>query len=212
MNKIFYPFFILLIILDCAAQDERYYRKIYTNEFQKKNLKIDFKKKALIEVASPFYRQDLNDDGMPESIRTLKRDGVDWIEIYDYKGDLVYEVPLETQGIHSSIYKIRVATINKFTRVLILHFFEGYTKSVNYEGRARLYFLSFEDKNLHTFKLYKGGYYFQEKEIYPEAYWQRNMHVNVIDYNNDGDKEISITYSRIAKIFQYLGKGKWKRY
>ncbi len=212
MNKILLALSILLFISVVAAQDERYYRKIYTNEFQKKNLHIDYDKNALVIVASPFYRVDLNNDGLPEKIRTLKRDGIDWIELYDYKGDLMYEVPLDTQGIYSSLYKIRVTALDSSTRVLILNYFEGYTKSVNFEGRARVYFLSFENKDFRTLKLFKGPYYFQEKETFPDAYWQRNMHVNVFDYDKDGKKEISVSFGRISKIFSYLGDGNWKRY
>lgn len=211
MSKYLICFFILLFIGSAAAQDERYYRKIYTNEYKRKTEAVKFHKDTTINVASPYYRQDLNDDGLPERIRSVKRDGVDWFELYDYKGDLLFEYPLETQGIQSSLYKVRVVTINKVTRALILHFFEGYTKSTNFEGRARIYLLSFENKDFNTLKMYRGAYYFQEKETYPEAYWQRNLHVNVLDYNRDGTKEVSITFGRIAKLFSYLGNGKWGR-
>lgn len=192
----------------CFAQDERYYRKIFTGElYDKKDEQLNFK----IKVATDSYLIDLNRDGKNERIRTLKKDGLDFIEIKDRFGQLILNKKLKAIGGDSTLYKIQLKTISSEADVLILHFYEGATDSTIFEARARVYFVTIQNRDLKRIYMYEGPHIFYEKEMPHGKYGLRYYTVDTFDYNNDDRNEISINYGHIQHIFFYIRNGIWRR-
>lgn len=190
------------------SQDERYYRRIFTEELVKKPQEvIDYK----IQVKSPDYKLDLNQDHFAETIRIEKKDGLDFFTVLDQFGQKVFEKKLDSIGRESKLFKIQLKTISKDTNALILHFYEGKIDSTRFESTARIFFISYPKSDFKKMSFYKGPHFFHEKEKVSEQYWTRRYTVNTIDYNNDGVKEISVNYNKISRIYFFLGEGVWKR-
>lgn len=194
------------------AQDERYYRQMlsgalpdFNSDEVKKNEKIHY------SFSSSSYRIDLNKDGTEEYIQTMKRDGVDWIQISDFSGRKIFESKLFAMGAESVIYKVRFTQISRDVKALILFLDEGKTHSVKFESTARIYVLSFEKNNLETMTLSQGPHFYHEKEAQREQYWRRHYQVNIVDFDGDGIKEISIQYNHIQRMMKYIGRGEWIR-
>lgn len=207
--------FVMIFLLfsgSLMAQDERYYRQMlsgalpdFNSDEVKKNEKIHY------SFSSSSYRIDLNKDGTEEYIQTMKRDGVDWIQISDFSGRKIFESKLFAMGAESVIYKVRFTQISRDVKALILFLDEGKTHSVKFESTARIYVLSFEKNNLETLKLSQGPHFYHEKEAQREQYWRRHYQVNIVDFDGDGIKEISIQYNHIQRMMKYIGRGEWIR-
>ena len=204
--------FLVLLLLHVItighAQDERYFRKLFTGELLRPKKKPQVPK---VEVSSKRYQIDLNRDGLSESLVTKKKDGTDHLVILDYKGATILDQALTTMGSGSKLYKARHVTLSSQTDALILYFYEGATQSVRFEATARLYFLTVDKRDLKTLSLYQGPHYFHEKEKLYKQYLKRGYSVNVIDYDGDGKKEVSISYNKISRVFKYLENGRWAR-
>lgn len=207
--------FVMIFLLfsgSLMAQDERYYRQMlsgalpdFNSDEVKKNEKIHY------SFSSSSYRIDLNKDGTEEYIQTMKRDGVDWIQISDFSGRKIFESKLFAMGAESVIYKVRFTQISRDVKALILFLDEGKTHSVKFESTARIYVLSFEKNNLETMTLSQGPHFYHEKEAQREQYWRRHYQVNIVDFDGDGIKEISIQYNHIQRMMKYIGRGEWIR-
>jgi hypothetical protein len=207
--------FILILINTfvvglCHAQDERFFRDIFTNRLKDKSDGV-FVPKDKIKVKTGSYQLDLNDDGIYENLVMSKRDNQNYFQILNFRGQKIYETYLQATGIDAGVYKIQWSAITKDSRVLILHFYEGYTQSTRFEGIARLYFVTIDNKKLSTLKATKGPAFFHEYEKERESYWRRFFHVNVLDYNKDGSREISVNFKSISSIYTYKGSGNWKK-
>lgn len=199
---------LFLFSYNSLAQDERYYRKIFTDELVFKPQEVvDYK----VEVETPTYQIDLNGDHFKEGIRVEKKDGIDFIKIYDKYGRKLFEKKLDSIGFQSKLFKIQLRSITKDVNALILHFYEGKIESTKFESSARIFFISFMKSKLEEMHFYKGPHFFHEKEKVDNQYWSRRYSVNTIDYNNDGINEISISYNKISRIFFYIGEGIWRR-
>jgi len=193
-------------LFDASAQDERFYRKIFTGElFQKPQEIEEFK----IVVKTPKYKLDLNRDGIEESIVIMKKDGIDFFTILDSFGRLIFEKRLSTMGKGSKLFKMQLKTLSKNTDALILHFYEGATEGTVFEATARLYFLTIDHRNLNKLYFYEGPHFYHEKQMPNGKYFNRRYTVNTLDYNDDGVKEISISYNKISRIFFYVSEGIW---
>jgi hypothetical protein len=204
----FYRLFLFALALNSAfAQDERYFRDIFSGALVQKSKQSQLPPK--IVVHSPFYRMDINGDGLPEQFRTSKRDNLDWFEIYDFRDQLIYEVELETQGVKSGIYKLRLVQLSPRSKAVLIHFYEGFTESTKFDGTARLYVASFDDNNINKISFIRGPHFFHEFSKVREQYFRRPMSVNVLDYNQDGVKEISTSYGFTQYIMSYRGSGEW---
>jgi len=200
---------LFIMSFNSFTQDERYYRKIFTDELiNRPEEVVDFK----VEVESPTYQIDLNGDHFNESIRVEKKDGLDFIKVFDKFGRKILEKRLESIGFKSHLFKIQLRSITKDVNALILHFYEGKIESTKFESTARIYFISFLKSKLEEMHVYKGPHFFHEKEKVDSQYWSRRYSVNTIDYNNDGINEISISYNKISRIFFYVGEGVWRRF
>ena len=204
-------YFILILFVAsnfALGQDEQFYRRIFTNELiNKPSALIEYK----LVVKSPVYQINLDQDKFPEGIRIEKRDGLDFIVVLSRFGEKVFESKLLGIGNKSRIFKIQLKTISKDTNALIIHFYEGKIDSTKFESTARLYFLTFPKNDYKKMVLFKGPHFFHEKEKVSEQYWNRRFSVNTIDYNNDGVKEISISYKKINRVYFYLSKGLWTK-
>lgn len=198
----------IIIISTSWAQDERYFRKIFSGDlFEKKAESLNYK----VEVSTDAYLIDLNRDGKNERIKVWKKDGLDFIDIKDRFGQDLLSKKLKTMGGKSSLYKIQLKTISSETDVLILHFDEGYNQSTIFQSSARVYFIAIQNRDLKKMYFYEGPHIFYEKEKVKQQYARRYYNVNVYDYNNDGRNEISITYNHIQHIFFYIRNGIWRR-
>lgn len=202
----------LIVLILCVvswnsfAQDERFYRNIFNGKLYKGVEKFVYK----VQVSSPKYTLDLNRDGIEDSFQTLKKDGVDFIRVNDPFGNIVFERSLETKGKNSKIFKAHLKSISKSVDVLILHFYEGDNEAAIFEGSARLYFVTIRDRNLRKITLTKGPYFWSEKERAAGKYWNKRYSVNVLDYNKDGQKEISVSYNKFSEVYFYISDGLWE--
>lgn len=195
-----YSFFVF-------AQDERYFRSIYSGElFNKKDLNYYYK----VKVESPKYMLDLNRDLKDDSIQSIKMDGNDFIRINDEYGREVFSYQLETKGKNSKIFRVSFKAINNEIDVLIIHFYEGETQAATFEGSARLYFLTIPNRDLKRIKVTKGPFMWMERERAAGKYYNRRYTVNTIDYNNDGLREISVSFNKISRVYFYLN-GDWQQ-
>lgn len=203
-------FSLLFLCNNLFAQDERFYRKIFTKkshqstELQSALENDEFKK----IVSSSIYKIDLNRDGLEEGIILQKKDGNDYIKIIGQMGEQWLNYRLDTTGEHSKVYKISLKTLTPQSDVLIVHFYQGATQSTTFEATAKLYFISIDNRDLKTIKVFKGPHYWHEKEV-GYKYWNRYYNINVFDYNKDGRNEISINFNKIARVYFYLGNGQW---
>lgn len=203
---------ILLCIftLNVQAQDERFYRSIYSGALDN-NESEPFEYK--IEVSSDKYLIDLNRDNKKDSIQTIKRDGVDFFRINDEYGKNVFEAKLETKGRDSKIFRVSFKTISPTIDVLLLHFYEGHNEAAVFEGSARLYIVTIKNRNFKEISMTKGTFFWSEKAGISNKYWARRYTVNTVDLNKDGQKEISVSFNNIDRIYYYSTKsGSWQMF
>lgn len=200
--------FALLLSTSAFSQDERFFRKIFTDEL---SLGIAQTQPPKIEVSTPEYLVDITRDGQMERIIALKRDGLDYIQIKDHFGRIKFDRKLAAKGVDSKLYKIQLKTISAKVDVLLLHYYEGAVGDIPFDATARVYFLAIENRNLDKLYLKKGPAFFMEKARPGNQYSRRKYSVNVIDYNKDGHNEVSVTYNGIHRIFFYKTKGLWTK-
>lgn len=199
---------ILLCIFSFSslAQDERFFRSIYSGDlYDTKKAPFEYK----IEVSSDKYLIDLNRDDKKDSIQTFKRDGVDFFRINDEYGKNVYEAKLETKGRDSKIFRASFKTISPTVDVLLLHFYEGHNEAAIFEGSARLYIVTLKNRNFKEISITKGPHFWSEKAGVAGKYWARRYTVNTVDLNKDGQKEISVSFNNIDRIYYYSSSGSW---
>lgn len=152
---------------------------------------------------------DLTDDHRPEKLFTAKRDGEDWLQIYGHDGELVFKKTLDTQGPWSRLYRIQVRKLNEQSKVMVLYFYEGITRYLEFQGTTRIYFVSYDNNDLKTLRMYKGPVIWDEKRGFKEHYHQRIYDVSFYDLDGDKTREVSISYGRMNRVYKYLGNGSW---
>ncbi len=199
-----------LFLGEVRAQDERYYRKIFSKDYLGPNWEQNESVPVQSIVKGAFYHLDLNDDKIEEIIEPQKRDGVDWIEIRNSSNSKIFEVKLPAMGSVSYLYKIKFVYISKNVRALILFLDEGITVGRRFESTARFFVLSYENNDLSKISVSTGPHLFQEKEYQREVYWRRDYSVNILDFDNDGTREIAVQYNHIQRIMKYKGRGDWE--
>lgn len=187
------------------AQDERFYREIFT----KNSIDVVLPETVKVSVSTPEYQWDLDQDGRMEQISAQKRDGVNYFTIKDHHGQILLEKKLHAHGRGAELRKITAKNLSKKTDVYILHFYQGATYGPYVEATQVLYFLTIDDLSLKTLSLFKGPSTFQEKQQSEGVYWNRFYRLIVEDFNLDGVKEISVQYNRIARVYYYKGQGEW---
>lgn len=199
-----------LFVNPARGQDERFWRKLLTGELTREEIKPPPEPKWVFE--GPAYHFDLNSDGREEVITVLKRDGMDWLDILGHDKTSLFKAKLWATGVASRIDRLRVVDISPTVRVVIIYLYEGKTEAQRLEASARLFFLTFENKNFSTFKLTAGPRYWHEYESVRDQYWRRLYTLNVKDYDGDGVKELALEFNHIQHIWRYVGNGNWKSF
>lgn len=207
----------ILLLLFCLGtpawgQDERYYRQILSGDLPKLSEGMSESKGHQFNVAGPGYLIDLNGDGVEETLRPQKRDGVDWIEVTDFGKRRIFDAQLLAMGSESVLYKARLITLGTGLKALILFLDEGFTAGREFESTAKIFVVSWENNDLSSMKISPGPHFYHEKQSIREQYFRRDYLVNVEDLNKDGKKEIIVHFGHIQRIMEYIGNGDWKRY
>jgi hypothetical protein len=193
------------------SQDERTFRDIITHSEREDSTRkqaAEYK----YQVRSHRYYLDMNEDGAPESFFTSKRDGEDWLTLFDSKDREVYRYRFETIGPWSRLFRVQMRRISKNVKVLLLYFFEGTTRYINFQGTTRVYFLTLENNDFKSLSTYKGPYTWDEYRSFKDHYHQRKFEVSLYDFDEDREREVAVRYGLITRVYKFLGKGKWKSY
>lgn len=195
-----------------TAQDERYFRQIFSGELNKKdsNTQVRDNKSYSYIFQSPFYELDLNRDGTPEQIIFVKKDSEDWIEMFSLDKKKFFAYKFDNLGFDSELFKIEMKTLSATTTILLLHYYEGVSKYINFEGTARVYAVTIDNNDLSTMKAFKGPSFFDEVKNFKGHYHKRNYDVYVEDLNKDSVKELIVKYRNSSNVFIYKGAGNWQ--
>lgn len=212
LHYYFLFFAILFLGGNSWGQDERYYRQMLTGELPKFADEIKEVAISPISLNGPYYHLDLTGDGRTEIIQPTKKDGVDWLMVYDANKSKIFEAKLLAMGGESVIYKLKLVHLSPTVKTLIIFLDEGATHGEHFESTARIFLLSYEKNDLSTLSLAQGPHYFHEKLSAREQYIRRQYLVDVVDFNGDGTREIAVHYHHIQRIMEYTGSGEWKRY
>lgn len=203
---------MFFLVWTANAQDERYFRQIFSGDLPKVIRDFPPKSDTQFNVEGPSYRIDLDDDQNEELIVPQKRDGVDWIEIRNSSQKKIYEVKIPVMGTESHIYKIKFVHLSKKVKVLVLFVDEGILSGKKNESTARIFILAFENNKLDEMSFTEGPHIFHEKQAQREIYWRRDYNVSVYDIDHDGTREIMVHYNHIQRIMKYKGRGEWEKY
>ncbi len=205
-------FLLFLLSFPLLGQDERYYRQILSGELPMLSQGDKEVNQGQFTVPGPIYLLDLDGDKVEESLQPQKRDGVDWIEIRDANNRRVFESMLFTAGAESVLYKVKLVSISNKVRALMLFLDEGFTAGKEFESTGRIFVISWEGSDFSAMKISQGPHMFHEKKSVRDQYFRRGYQVNVVDFNNDGVKEIAIQFNHIQRIMEYAGNGEWRRH
>lgn len=194
--------------INVFAQDERYFRRLYSGDLIKDR---HAKKKDVfkVKVQSPIYQLDLNNDGKMEGLVVEKAGGDNWLHIHNHNNWRLKSLPLDAKGWDSRIYRISARYISPKTRVLILHFYEGKNHYLEFDGTARLYFVTIDNGDLKTLKISKGPFFWHEYSNGVRHYHQREYKLALYDFNNDGIKEIYVKFNNNTWVYMYTDWGTW---
>ncbi|HAZ11613.1 MAG: hypothetical protein A2X86_17975 [Bdellovibrionales bacterium GWA2_49_15] len=200
--------FSCFIFSTAHAQDERYFRKMITGEVGKEVLMKD-KPVSRVKVESRVYRLDLGGDTQLEGLIYEKKDGQDWFYIVDGQGQELRSFKLDTMSGDSKLYKINIRDLSNRTKLLILNFYEGKNTYLDFDARARLYFVTIDDRNLNKITFFKGPAFWHEFAGHRDHYHQRFYTTDVIDLNHDGIKEVEVRHNGNIWVYLYKDFGKW---
>lgn len=208
MTKILLFLALFSLKLTVFAQDERYFRQLFTGELATSTQKKE--KSYKWESETPLYQIDLDGDSDPEGIKVQKKDGEDWLELHGKLGKPFWRGKLQAKGAASSLFKIHLLSLAPKIKTLILHFYEGKTDYKEFNGTARIYLLVFEDNKLDKIFYQMGPSFWMEREKMSDQYFKREYKVIAQDFNGDGIKEISVKFKNISRVLMYLGNGRWQ--
>jgi len=203
--------YVFILTPSLLAQDERTFRELLTEndrEVKEQNRRPHYD----FMVRGNRYYLDLTGDNQPESFFPSKRDGGDWLELFNSKGAKIFDFKFDTAGTFSRIYKVQMRKISATAKILIFYFYEGVTKHINLEGTARVYFLTWENDNLQSLSMFKGPYIWDENRTFRNHYHQRKFELSMYDFDGDYTREVAVRYGTITRVFKYLGRGKWNTY
>jgi len=211
--RISYLNFLIFALLTLAAhaQDERFFRTLFTGEATRDARLEDSEKKYSYVLQTPMYAIDINDDGKNEYVVFSKKDSEDWLIVLDQYREKLFSYKFETKGFDSGLYRIEKKTLNDQSNVLVLHYYEGKTQYIHYQSTARIYALAVDKlkENKMSFAVMAGPSFFEEYKSRLGHFHIRNYSVNVLDLNNDKTNELIIKYRNQSTVFTYNGNGKW---
>lgn len=189
-----------------GAQDERYFRHLVIPESNDSSITSP---KGNFKTTSPFYELHLTDNPSPESIVFEKVDGLNWIHFFDFYKKKVFSYKLESNGFDAKPLRLRLYSLSNRVKVVVLYFYEGKNKAIDFLGQGRAYFFTIEDNNIHQIYAYKSSYFLIEKKVRLESMIFRSYDIHFEDLNKDGIKEIIFNHNLISRIYLYRGKGNW---
>ena len=204
-----FTIFMILIALSwrAVAQDERFFRQLFSGDLTKTD-QADQRKYSYV-IHSPFYQIDLNRDAKEENLVFVKKDGEDWLEILDSDKKKIYSYQFENKGFDSELFKVELKTLSPTTSVLLLYYYEGVSRYIEFQGTSRIYALTLDHNDLKTIKTFKGTSFFDELKSQRGHYHKRHYQVYLEDLNNDSVKELIIKHQRMSNVFMYKGNGQW---
>lgn len=203
---------ILHLSFKGMAQDERFTRELLSGDLTR-IVAPQSESKYNYKVRTPYYEVDLNGDHKNESFVVEKKDGEDWVYVYNYSKVKIYSFKLDTGGAHSRLYRITSKNLSKDFKVYVLHFFEGVTQFLKFRSQARFYFLTIDKNNLDSISTYKGPAFWEEfKSFKHNHYHQRKYVLTAIDLNKDGIKELTLSYNDMRRVYFYRGNGYWRTF
>lgn len=197
-----------LVTLSSVAQDEKVFRDLYLYS-ERQKIKSSVKKQYRIKARSNRHHIDLDGDNRQESFYYAKRDGENWLHFFNPKGEEIFAAEIDAVGPWSRLYKVQMRSLSDKTNVLLLYFYEGITKYLEFQGTSRLFFVTIDNKDLKTMSIYKGPILFDEKRGFKDHYHQRKYEVSLYDFDADYVREIAVKYGRMTRLYKYLGKGEW---
>jgi hypothetical protein len=193
------------------AQDERYFRQIFSGELNKKQEELETKNYSFI-THSPYYALDLDRDGNPEQVAFVKKDGEDWVEILNKDKKKIFSYRLENKGYGSELFKIEMKTLGPHTTVLLLYYYEGVSRYIDFQGTSGIYAMTIDNNDLSTLSVFKGPSFFDEMRTFKGHYHKRNYQIYLEDLNNDLVKELVVKFKNTNRVFIYKGEGKWQTF
>ncbi len=211
MNKLLLSLVLVVLSWRATAQDERYFRQLFSGEINKGKEEVVEKKYSYL-VHTPYYALDLNRDGVPEQVVFVKKDNEDWIEILNFDKKKIFSYLFENKGYDSELFRVELKTLSAKTSILLLYYFEGVSKYINFQGTARIYAITIDNNDLGTMKAFKGPSFFDEQKTFKGHYHKRNYEVILEDLNRDNVKELIIKHRNTSTVFLYKGAGHWQTF
>lgn len=212
MEKILLLWVVFALPWNSWSQDERYFRQLFSGELAREGESEKVQKKYSYFVHTPYYALDLNRDGVNEQVVFVKKDNEDWLEVLDHEKKKIFSYQFENKGFDSELFKIELKTLGPSTNVLLLHYYEGVSRYINFQGTARIYAVTIDNKDLATMKGFKGSSFFDEVKSFKGHYHKRNYEVYLEDLNKDSVKELVIKHNLTSNVFIYKGQGKWQTF
>ena len=194
-----------------TAQDERYFRQLFSGEINKKQEVVDDRKYSYF-VHTPYYALDLNRDGISEQVVFVKKDNEDWIEILNSDKKKIFGHRFENKGYDSELFRIELKTLSASTSILLLYYYEGVSKYINFQGTSRVYAITIDNNDLATMTAFKGPSFFDEQKTFKGHYHKRHYQVYLEDLNSDSIKELIVKHRETSNVFLYKGKGHWQTF
>ena len=214
MGKFLFLLLFVLVPWRAMPQDERYFRQIFSGDLNKTQLRTDDKKYSFY-FHTPFYAIDLNHDGVPEQVLFVKKDGEDWLEIYQVmNGEKknIFSYRFETKGFDSELFRIEFKKLSANTFTFLLYYYEGVSRYIELEATSRIYAGTIDNNDLKTLSVLKGPSVFEEHRSLKGHYHLRTYQVYLEDLNNDQVRELIVKYRSTSQVFLYNGEGKWKTF
>lgn len=201
---------VLILVISCkvSAQDERFFRQLFSGDLARDNVQDQARKYSYI-IHSPYYALDLNQDKKEENIVFVKKDSEDWIEILDHDKKKIFAYQFEAKGFDSELFKIEKKMLAPHITVLLLYYYEGVSKYIEFQGTSRIYVVTIENNDLQTMSAFQGPSFFDESRTLRGHYHKRHYQVYLEDLNNDQLKELVVKHQRMSRVFLYQGNGKW---
>lgn len=206
MKQCVFMVFFILISSNAWSQDEQYIRDHWAEKTQKFESR---EKERKWVVKSPLYQLDLTGEGSEEFLNFQKREGEDWLVIYDHLQNKAHEFRLQAQGAGSKIYRIRFTKISKTVQLGLIFYHEGGGRSLDLESTSRLYFLTIENGDLDKAYFSRGPAIFHEHAESKRHYHLRKYETTLYDFNKDGRLDLKVQFKNIARVYFYRGKGEW---
>lgn len=211
MNKLLLALVLVVMSWRATSQDERYFRQLFSGEINKDKEVVDEKKYSYF-VHTPYYALDLNRDGASEQIVFVKKDNEDWIEILNSDKKKIFAYRFENKGYDSELFRIELKSLSDKTNILLLYYYEGVSKYINFQGTSRVYAITIDNNDLTTMKAFKGPSFFDEQKTFKGHYHKRNYEVYLEDLNRDSVKELIIKHRNTSTVFMYKGAGVWNTF